>query len=86
MKTGNLGKGMISTLHLSCTQVTLLAPMFDAFLAEPATTETHDRVRQGIVLYTGSLAKHIPPEDPRVAQVPTPYPNSPTLTLTLPYP
>ena len=38
-------------------------------LAEPATTEVHDRVRQGVVLYMGSLAKHIPPDDPKVSQV-----------------
>ena len=49
--------------------VSMLVPMFEAFLAEPATTATHDRVRQGIVLLMGSIAKHIPPDDPKVAQV-----------------
>ncbi|KAL1515351.1 hypothetical protein AB1Y20_001981 [Prymnesium parvum] len=49
--------------------VAMLVPMFEAFLAEPATTEVHDRIRQGVVLYMGSLAKHIPPDDPKVAQV-----------------
>ena len=27
----------------------------------------HDRVRQGVVLYMGALAKHIPPDDAKVA-------------------
>eukprot|EP00965_Chrysotila_dentata_P033166 1104859-Pleurochrysis_carterae.AAC.3 len=49
--------------------VALLSPMFDAFLAEPATTETADRVRQGVVLYMGALARHIPADDPRVQTV-----------------
>ena len=51
--------------------VSMLVPLLEAFLAEPATTETHDRIRQGVVLYMGSLAKHIPPDDPKIAQVVT---------------
>ena len=60
--------------------VALLVPMFEAFLAEPATTATHDRVRQGVVLLMGALAKHIPAEDEKVAQVLTYY-----LTVLLSY-
>ena len=51
--------------------VAMLAPMLESFLAEPATTEVHDRIRQGVVLYMGALAKHIPEDDPKVAQVVT---------------
>ena len=34
--------------------VRLLVPMLEAFLAEKATTEKDDRVRQGSVLYMGA--------------------------------
>ena len=49
--------------------VLMLVPMLESFLAEPAKTATDDRVRQGVVLYFGSLAKHIPADDAKVAQV-----------------
>ena len=51
--------------------VAMLTPMFESFLAEPATTEVHDRIRQGVVFYMASLAKHIPADDPKIAQVVT---------------
>ena len=63
------GRALIEKNAQPEEMVSLLAPMFDAFLAEPATTATHDRVRQGVIQYTGALAKHIPPDDPRVEAV-----------------
>ena len=51
--------------------------VLEGFLAEPATTETHDRIRQGVVVYMGSLARHIPPDDPKAlleAEIAKQYP------------
>ena len=63
------GREIIEKQSQPDEMVTMLVPLLEAFLAEPATTEVHDRIRQGVVLYMGSLAKHIPPDDPKVAQV-----------------
>ena len=63
------GREVIDKQAAPDEMVGMLVPMLEAFLAEPATTETHDRVRQGVVLYFGALAKHIPADDPKVAQV-----------------
>jgi hypothetical protein len=63
------GRQIIEKQSQPQEMVTLLVPLFDSFLAEKATSETDDRVRQGIVLYMGSIAKHIPADDPKVHQV-----------------
>ncbi|EOD11607.1 hypothetical protein EMIHUDRAFT_452396, partial [Emiliania huxleyi CCMP1516] len=49
--------------------VPLLAPMFETMLSEAATTEADDRVRTGVVVCFGALARHIPPDDPKVGLV-----------------
>ena len=63
------GRDVIEKQPQPDEMVAMLVPLLEAFLAEPATTEVHDRIRQGVVLYMGALAKHIPPEDPKVGQV-----------------
>ena len=63
------GRELIERQPDAASMVSMLVPMLESFLAEPATTAAHDRVRQGVVLYMGSLAKHIPADDPKVAQV-----------------
>jgi hypothetical protein len=65
------GRDIIERQPDAEAMVTMLVPLLESFLAEPATTEVHDRIRQGVVLYMGSLATHIPPDDPKVAQVVT---------------
>ena len=63
------GRELIEKQPDTPAMVLMLVPMLESFLAEPAKTATDDRVRQGVVLYFGSLAKHIPADDAKVAQV-----------------
>ena len=63
------GREIIERHQRPGEMILTLVPMLESFLAEPATTEAHDRTRQGIVLYMASLVKHIPPDDAKVSQV-----------------
>ncbi|CAG8836366.1 11041_t:CDS:1, partial [Racocetra persica] len=47
--------------------VALLMSVFENYLDKPATpTETHDRIRESVVIWFGALAKHLDPTDSRI--------------------
>jgi hypothetical protein len=46
--------------------VPLLSPMLESFLTEKSSSEADDRSRVGAVVCLGALAKHIPPDDPKI--------------------
>ncbi|XP_042987937.1 protein ILITYHIA isoform X4 [Carya illinoinensis] len=50
--------------------VSLLFPIFENYLNKTATDEeTYDLVREGVVIFTGALAKHLAKDDPKVHTV-----------------
>ncbi|XP_047319799.1 protein ILITYHIA [Impatiens glandulifera] len=50
--------------------VSLLFPIFENYLNKKASDEeTYDLVREGVVIYTGALAKHLAEDDPKVHAV-----------------
>ncbi|CAN6287018.1 unnamed protein product [Urochloa humidicola] len=50
--------------------VPLLFPIFDSYLNKKASDEeTYDLVREGVVIFTGALAKHLSKDDPKVHSV-----------------
>ncbi|CAG8669579.1 15139_t:CDS:10, partial [Gigaspora margarita] len=47
--------------------VALLMSVFENYLDKPAEpTETHDRIRESVVIWFGALAKHLDPTDSRI--------------------
>ena len=65
------------------------APMlalFERYLDGPAAAgadeDTYDRVREGLVVLLGTLARHLPPQDPKVQlQCKLPHSNRPGVHL-----
>ncbi|CAI5932122.1 unnamed protein product, partial [Closterium sp. NIES-64] len=50
--------------------VGLLLPIFENYLDRKADNEhSYDLVREGVVVFLGALAKHLAPEDPKVALI-----------------
>ncbi|PUZ37288.1 hypothetical protein GQ55_9G107200 [Panicum hallii var. hallii] len=50
--------------------VPLLFPIFESYLNKAASDEeTYDLVREGVVIFTGALAKHLSKDDPKVHSV-----------------
>ncbi|KAL5670615.1 hypothetical protein ACJX0J_022836, partial [Zea mays] len=50
--------------------VPLLFPIFESYLNKRASDEkTYDLVREGVVIFTGALAKHLSKDDPKVHSV-----------------
>ncbi|KAB1202522.1 Translational activator GCN1 [Morella rubra] len=50
--------------------VSLLFPIFENYLNKTASNEeTYDLVREGVVIFTGALAKHLAKDDPKVHTV-----------------
>ncbi|CAN6297987.1 unnamed protein product [Urochloa humidicola] len=50
--------------------VPLLFPIFESYLNKKASDEeTYDLVREGVVIFTGALAKHLSKDDPKVQSV-----------------
>ncbi|KAF8675346.1 hypothetical protein HU200_047709 [Digitaria exilis] len=50
--------------------VPLLFPIFESYLNKKASDEeTYDLVREGVVIFTGALAKHLSKDDPKVHSV-----------------
>ncbi|CAG8528557.1 17533_t:CDS:10, partial [Acaulospora morrowiae] len=50
--------------------VNLLMPVFEGYLDQPAEpTETHDRIRESVVIWFGALSKHLNPTDSRIPVV-----------------
>ncbi|PKA55682.1 hypothetical protein AXF42_Ash011974 [Apostasia shenzhenica] len=50
--------------------VPLLFPIFDSYLNKKASDEEkYDLVREGVVIFTGALAKHLAKDDPKVRTV-----------------
>ncbi|XP_063940401.1 protein ILITYHIA isoform X2 [Daucus carota subsp. sativus] len=50
--------------------VSLLFPIFENYLNKKASNEeTYDLVREGVVIFTGALAKHLGKDDPKVHAV-----------------
>lgn len=50
--------------------ITLLLPIFENYLNKKVTDEeTYDLVREGVVIYTGSLAKHLSMDDPKISVI-----------------
>ncbi|GJN23498.1 hypothetical protein PR202_gb11149 [Eleusine coracana subsp. coracana] len=50
--------------------VPLLFPIFESYLNKKASNEeTYDLVREGVVIFTGALAKHLSKDDPKVHSV-----------------
>ncbi|XP_062006271.1 protein ILITYHIA [Rosa rugosa] len=50
--------------------VSLLFPIFENYLNKKASDEeTYDLVREGVVIFTGALAKHLAKDDPKVHAV-----------------
>ncbi|XP_025797732.1 protein ILITYHIA isoform X2 [Panicum hallii] len=50
--------------------VPLLFPIFESYLNKTASDEeTYDLVREGVVIFTGALAKHLSKDDPKVHSV-----------------
>ncbi|XP_074307849.1 protein ILITYHIA [Silene latifolia] len=50
--------------------VSLLFPIFENYLNKKASDEeTYDLVREGVVIFTGALAKHLAKDDPKVHTV-----------------
>ncbi|CAI5517990.1 unnamed protein product, partial [Closterium sp. Naga37s-1] len=50
--------------------VGLLLPIFENYLERKADNEhSYDLVREGVVVFLGALAKHLAPEDPKVALI-----------------
>ncbi|RLN40709.1 translational activator GCN1 [Panicum miliaceum] len=50
--------------------VPLLFPIFESYLNKRASDEeTYDLVREGVVIFTGALAKHLSKDDPKVQSV-----------------
>uniref|UniRef100_R7WCR4 TOG domain-containing protein n=1 Tax=Aegilops tauschii TaxID=37682 RepID=R7WCR4_AEGTA len=50
--------------------VPLLFPIFESYLNKRASNEeTYDLVREGVVIFTGALAKHLSKDDPKVHSV-----------------
>lgn len=50
--------------------VNLLMPLFENYLDQPAApTETHDRIRESVVIWFGALARHFDPTDKRIPVV-----------------
>ncbi|OWM67342.1 hypothetical protein CDL15_Pgr000794 [Punica granatum] len=50
--------------------VSLLFPIFENYLNKEASDEeTYDLVREGVVIFTGALAKHLAKDDPKVHTV-----------------
>lgn len=47
-----------------------LLPVFDSYLAKPAkASETHDRIREALVVGLGTIAQHLASDDPHVAPI-----------------
>lgn len=47
----------------------LMLPLLEAYLEKrkvEVDEETYDRVRTGAVVFLGTLARHLPPSDPKV--------------------
>ncbi|CAI2178661.1 6583_t:CDS:10, partial [Funneliformis geosporum] len=50
--------------------VTLLMPVLENYLDKPdSPTETHDRIRESVVIWFGALARHLNPTDTRIPVV-----------------
>lgn len=50
--------------------IALLLPIFENYLNKKVTDEeTYDLVREGVVVYTGSLAKHLSMDDPKISVI-----------------
>lgn len=51
--------------------ITRLLPIFENYLNKKQVTdeETYDLVREGVVIYTGSLAKHLSMDDPKITVI-----------------
>ncbi|GLJ35635.1 hypothetical protein SUGI_0716270 [Cryptomeria japonica] len=48
--------------------ISLLFPIFENYLNKKATDEeTYDLVREGVVIFTGALAKHLATDDPKIS-------------------
>ncbi|KAL2911529.1 translational activator of GCN4 [Polyrhizophydium stewartii] len=47
-----------------------LLDRFDGYLSQPAkASETHDRIREGVVILLGTVAQHLDATDPRIPEV-----------------
>ncbi|CAG8500654.1 3053_t:CDS:10 [Acaulospora colombiana] len=50
--------------------INLLMPVFENYLDQPAEpTETHDRIRESVVIWFGALARHLNPTDSRIPAI-----------------
>ena len=44
--------------------------LFDTYLSQPSkATETHDRIREGVVVFSGTLAKHLDASDKMIPEI-----------------
>ena len=50
-------------------QIATLLPLFEQELNIPATSEREDNIHSAVVLFLGSLSKHLPGDDPKVPQI-----------------
>eukprot|EP00656_Telonema_subtile_P052849 TRINITY_DN7467_c0_g1_i2.p1 TRINITY_DN7467_c0_g1~~TRINITY_DN7467_c0_g1_i2.p1 ORF type:complete len:2342 (+),score=823.11 TRINITY_DN7467_c0_g1_i2:10-7035(+) len=50
-------------------QISTLLPLFEQELSRPATNETEDYIHSSVVLFLGSLSKHLPKDDPKVPEI-----------------
>ncbi|XP_065830516.1 stalled ribosome sensor GCN1-like [Oscarella lobularis] len=60
----------IATINIHGTHsVSILLPLFEDFLANAPNTKELDVVRQAVVVLTGSLARHLDKDDPKVKPI-----------------
>ncbi|CAG8564220.1 8388_t:CDS:10, partial [Diversispora eburnea] len=65
-----LEAGLVAIKERGSENVNLLMPLFENYLDQPAApNETHDRIRESVVIWFGALARHFDPTDKRIPVV-----------------